>query len=207
MTAVGKVLNSAALRPTVILIISVITIFLVKRKSQKDPLCEFGKHCNTWKQKLTTEIILIDLIRTIAFVGIGISLLSLLQVDTSGVMASAGISLAIIGLSIKPVADEFVYGTSFILQGRVKLWDTVHIFTKFGRWIPELSEQGVVVISISPLSFTFQYENGSRFNLNSSHINGILLDEDSGRTPIYIGNEVETADEAAEIQSTKPQFL
>jgi small-conductance mechanosensitive channel len=128
--------------------------------------------CIEKKQAMTIKSI-IQQAAIAAILGVGVwQLLYLFGSDPSTMFASAGISVAIIGLSFKPLLDEYIQGTHLMMQNRVRLYDEVHIFTKWGNWYPQLHEDAVVIVELSPTFFTLKHKDGSQFTLNTAHING-----------------------------------
>ena len=131
--------------------------------------------CIEQKQSVTMKSI-IKQICIALIIAIGIwQLLYIFGSDPSTMFASAGISVAIIGLSFKPLLDEYIQGTHLIFQKRIMLYDKVHVFTKWGRWFPELHEEPVNVIGLYPTFFTFKHQDGRETTMNTGHINGFKI--------------------------------
>jgi hypothetical protein len=147
----------------------------------KIPTCQTdSRACADKKQAMTSRIIIKQiLIATVVALGVW-NTLSLIGVNPSTLIASTGISIAIIGLSIKPVLDEYIQGSVLIFQKRVTLGDDVHILTRFGRWIPEINEGPVKVIDLTPSFFTFRSNSGAAFTMNTTQISGFKIINQAG---------------------------
>lgn len=164
-----------------------LTIFILLYRQVH--LVEFDYNCNNHssacidaKQNITMMSILRQIVLAV-IICFGVwQLLYILGSDPSTMFASAGISVAIIGLSFKPLLDEYIQGTHLIFQNRVKLYDKVHIFTKFGRWYPELHDDAVTVINLSPTFLTLRLNDGTTFTLNTTQVNGFKLFESTEYT-------------------------
>lgn len=145
-------------------------------------LVDFDYNCNDQsssciekKQNITLMSILRQIVLAV-IICFGVwQLFYILGSNPSTMFASAGISVAILGLSFKPLLDEYIQGTHLIFQNRVKLYDKVHIFTKFGRWYPELHEDAVTVVNFSPTFLTLRLNDGTTFTLNTTQVNGFKL--------------------------------
>lgn len=162
------------LKNVVVLIVLAILYYNISRTEFDYDDCNATNNfkCIEKKQAMTIKSI-IQQAAIAAILGIGIwQLLYLFGSDPSTMFASAGISVAIIGLSFKPLLDEYIQGTHMMMQNRVRLYDEVHIFTKWGNWYPELHEDAVVIVELSPTFFTLKHKDGSQFTLNTAHING-----------------------------------
>ena len=163
------------LKNVVVLIVLAILYYNISRTEFEYVACNASSNnseCIERKQTMTIKSI-IRQAAIAAILGVGVwQLLYLFGSDPSTMFASAGISVAIIGLSFKPLLDEYIQGTHLMMQNRVRLYDEVHIFTKWGNWYPQLHEDAVVIVELSPTFFTLKHKDGSQITLNTAHING-----------------------------------
>jgi hypothetical protein len=179
-----------------------VVIFLIYKNIETHaieiPTCDTdSKECISKKQSVTTSIMTKQISMTI-IIGFGIwHSFSMIGVNPSALLTSAGISVAIIGLALKPILDEYIQGSVLIFQKRVKLADNVYILTRWGRWFPDKEQGPVKVVDLTPSFFTFQYQDGSKFTMNTTQINGFRIfhtDEvtdkkDDSAKPLVIHNE------------------
>ena len=130
------------------------------------------RSCNEKKRKITLKNLLIIFSKAIILVCVVWTLLRFMKINTTVLFSSLGISLAVIGLSIQTILEEYMYGITYMSQNRPEMWDTIHVYSKWGKWIPDIHKPGMKVVGINPMFFTFQFEDGKIMTLNCAQVSG-----------------------------------
>jgi Small-conductance mechanosensitive channel len=111
--------------PVIIILVSIVVYLIIKSVLNK--VFKFKTKGIDAKRQNTIRLLFNNIVKVFVFVIAGIMILEVYGIDSKTILASLGVFTAVIALSLQDMLKDVIAGVSMILEGNVRMGDTITI--------------------------------------------------------------------------------